>query len=99
MAAFFITGRCRCRFRFTRLTNGFSKKLDNHIAAVALYVAHYNLSRIHEAGGGGVSKEATMDRPHTLKEMAKITAGAVASLVIVGWMAVVAIAVFSVVMR
>jgi hypothetical protein len=25
--------------RFTRLTNGFSKNLDNHIAAVALYVA------------------------------------------------------------
>jgi IS1 family transposase len=35
--------------RFTRLTNGFSKKLDNHVAAVALYVAHYNLVRIHEA--------------------------------------------------
>jgi hypothetical protein len=35
--------------RFTRLTNGFSKKLDNHVAAVALYAAHYNLCRIHEA--------------------------------------------------
>lgn len=35
--------------RFTRLTNGFSKKLDNHIAAVALYVCHYNLCRTHEA--------------------------------------------------
>jgi hypothetical protein len=35
--------------RFTRLTNGFSKKLDNHCAAVALYVAHYNLCRTHEA--------------------------------------------------
>jgi hypothetical protein len=35
--------------RFTRLTNGFSKKLDNHVAAVALYVAHYNLCRAHEA--------------------------------------------------
>jgi IS1 family transposase len=34
--------------RFTRLTNGFSKKLDNHCAAVALYVAHYNLCRWHE---------------------------------------------------
>ncbi|SEC37438.1 hypothetical protein SAMN05444164_1684 [Bradyrhizobium erythrophlei] len=34
---------------FTRLTNGFSKKLDNHVAAVALYVAHYNLCRVHEA--------------------------------------------------
>lgn len=34
--------------RFTRLTNGFSKKLENHKAAVALFVAHYNLCRIHE---------------------------------------------------
>jgi IS1 family transposase len=33
--------------RFTRLTNGFSKKLDNHCAAISLYVAHYNLCRIH----------------------------------------------------
>jgi IS1 family transposase len=35
--------------RFTRLTNAFSKKLENHMAAVALYVAHYNFCRIHEA--------------------------------------------------
>jgi hypothetical protein len=35
--------------RFIRLTNGFSKKLETHCAAVALYVAHYNLRRVHEA--------------------------------------------------
>jgi hypothetical protein len=35
--------------RFTRLTNGFSKKLENHAAAVSLYVGHYNLCRVHEA--------------------------------------------------
>ena len=34
--------------RFTRLTNGFSKKLEKHAAAVSLYVAHYNLCRYHE---------------------------------------------------
>ena len=34
--------------RFTRLTNGFSKKLRNHRAAVSLFVAHYNLCRFHE---------------------------------------------------
>jgi hypothetical protein len=34
--------------RFTRLTNGFSKKLDNHVAAVLLYVEHFNLCRVHE---------------------------------------------------
>lgn len=33
--------------RFTRLTNGFSKKLDNHCAAVALHVMHYNFVRPH----------------------------------------------------
>jgi hypothetical protein len=35
--------------RFTRLTNGFSKRLENHLAADALYIAHYNLCRHHEA--------------------------------------------------
>ena len=34
--------------RFTRLTNGFSGKVKNHCAAVSLYVAHYNLCRVHE---------------------------------------------------
>ncbi len=33
--------------RFTRLTNGFSKKLENRCAAVALHVAHYNFVRTH----------------------------------------------------
>ncbi len=34
--------------RFTRLTNAFSKKLDNHIYALAIYFAHYNFARIHK---------------------------------------------------
>jgi len=34
--------------RYTRLTNGFSKKLENHIAATALHFAHYNLVRRHQ---------------------------------------------------
>ena len=34
--------------RFTRLTNGFSKKAENHAAAVSLYFMHYNFSRIHQ---------------------------------------------------
>ena len=34
--------------RFTRLTNGFSKKLENHRHAVALYYMYYNFARIHK---------------------------------------------------
>jgi hypothetical protein len=43
-----LTVRMQIR-RFTRLTNAFSKKLRNHTAAVALYVAHYNFCRVHES--------------------------------------------------
>ncbi|PZT91009.1 MAG: IS1 family transposase [Citromicrobium sp.] len=35
--------------RFTRLTNAFSKKLENHIHALALYFIHYNFCRIHKS--------------------------------------------------
>jgi len=33
---------------FTRLTNAFSKKLDNHKAMIALHYMHYNFGRIHK---------------------------------------------------
>lgn len=42
-----LTVRMQQRW-FTRLTNGFSKKLENHTAAVSLFVAHYNFCRVHE---------------------------------------------------
>lgn len=35
--------------RFTRLTNGFSKKVENLEAAVALHFAHYNFVRLHRS--------------------------------------------------
>jgi IS1 family transposase len=35
--------------RFTRLTNGFSKKLENHGHMVALYFMHYNFCRVHKS--------------------------------------------------
>jgi IS1 family transposase len=42
-----LTMRMHMR-RFTRLTNGFSKKLENHAYAVALHQIYYNFVRIHQ---------------------------------------------------
>lgn len=33
--------------RFTRLTNGFSKKVENHVHALAIYFVYYNFLRVH----------------------------------------------------
>ncbi len=43
-----LTIRMQMR-RFTRLTNAFSKKLDNLKSAVALHFAHYNFVRVHQS--------------------------------------------------
>jgi IS1 family transposase len=43
-----LTMRMHMR-RFTRLTNGFSKKIENHAHAVALHFTYYNFVRIHKS--------------------------------------------------
>ena len=42
-----LTMRMNMR-RFTRLTNAFSKKIENHMYAIALYFMHYNFARPHK---------------------------------------------------
>ena len=37
--------------RFTRLTNGFSKKVENLAHAVSLHYMHYNFARLHSSLG------------------------------------------------
>jgi hypothetical protein len=68
-----LTMRMQMR-RFTRLTNGFSKKLENLRAAVGLHFAHYNFVRLHKtlrttpAMAAGVS-----DRMWSLGELVEQT--------------------------
>jgi len=35
--------------RFTRLTNGFSKKIENHIHTLSIFYMHYNFCRVHKS--------------------------------------------------
>lgn len=42
-----LTMRMHMR-RFTRLTNGFSKKVENHAHSVALHYMFYNFCRVHQ---------------------------------------------------
>jgi len=59
--------------RFTRLTNAFSKKVDNHKAAVALHFMHYNFARIHKTLRVTPAMEAGVaDHVWSLAEIAQL---------------------------
>lgn len=63
--------------RFTRLTNGFSKKLDNHMAAIALHFLHYNFARPHTTLADPYPRTPAMaagiaDRVWTMTEIAAL---------------------------
>jgi transposase-like protein/IS1 family transposase len=64
-----LTMRMQIR-RFTRLTNAFSKKWENHYAALALYFAYYNFVRIHSTLRVTPAMESGLtDHVWTLKEL------------------------------
>ncbi len=67
-----LTMRMKMR-RFTRLTNAFSKKLDNHRWAVALHFMHYNFCRVHQTLRVTPAMEAGVsDHVWTIEELVRI---------------------------
>jgi IS1 family transposase len=69
--------------RFTRLTNAFSKKLDNLGHAVALHFMYYNFARIHQSLRVTPAMEAGLsDHVWTLEEIARLADGETADCTI-----------------
>jgi hypothetical protein len=67
-----LTMRMNMR-RFTRLTNAFSKKVENLKAAVALHFAHYNFVRIHKTLKVTPAMESAItDRLWAMKEIVEM---------------------------
>lgn len=59
--------------RFTRLTNAFSKKIENHIFAISIYFMHYNFCRIHQTLRVTPAMEAGIaDHVWSLEELAEL---------------------------
>jgi len=59
--------------RFTRLTNGFSKKLENHAHQIAVYFFHYNFCRVHKTLRVTPAMEAGLtDHIWTLEELSSL---------------------------
>ena len=57
--------------RFTRLTNAFSKKVQNHMHAISLHYKYYNFGRIHQTLKVTPAMEAGIsDHVRTLEEIA-----------------------------
>lgn len=59
--------------RFTRLTNAFSKKFENHCHALALYFVFYNFCRVHKTLGATPAMAAGLvDRVLKMTDVAEL---------------------------
>jgi len=69
-----LTMRMRMQMRrFTRLTNAFSKKLENHEASIALHYMYYNFTRVHQSLRVTPAMEAGIsDHVWSLEEIVKL---------------------------
>ena len=68
-----LTMRMHMR-RFTRLTNGFSKKIENHCHAIALHFVYYNFCKVHKTLRVTPAMEAKLaDRPMSIQQIVELT--------------------------
>ncbi len=59
--------------RFTRLTNAFSKKLENHCHAIALHFVYYNFAKIHKSLRVTPAMQAGLTkRPMTIEDIVRL---------------------------
>jgi hypothetical protein len=59
--------------RFTRLTNAFSKKLENHVHSLSLYFVYYNFCKIHKSLSVTPAMQAGLTKkPMTIEDIAHL---------------------------
>lgn len=67
-----LTMRMHMR-RFTRLTNAFSKKIENHCYAIALHFVYYNFAKVHKSLRVTPAMEAKLtDRPWKIEDIVRL---------------------------